>query len=469
MMTQYSRATLLLLVLAAAASLTPRTIAASGTGYVRVEQVDGVWWFIGPDGKKFVSLGVNHIEPHLWLAPYNQEATLKRYGSDMLTAEGRFDTHSEAAGKWIDRQVEICGDLHFNTFAKHTHPSISSSLYQDKVYYLASFETAPLALWRHEAGEGPMPDVFSSDFEAYLNQRVAEVVNRHKQSRNLLGYLYTDIPHWVMPEYIQRRENERVMIYPWLNTIVRLGASSPGKQRWISHLKGRYPTPEAAAKVWGMSVPALYGTTWEQLAHRQTWSSPSDPEAADQDMTSFMQLVADRWYRLHYDAIKKHDRNHLIFGDKTMIEMYREFLIPSLKKYVDVVVVQSYNRWSDDVEAADRLYKQLGKPIFNGDGSYAYIHPKQQQYKVKGWWTGAKDLDDVSAMYEETLNGMMAKPYIIGWHHCGILQQWDGAMRGDVDSNENGFMDPFENYYTPWTDIIRQSNANAHRLHEAAK
>jgi hypothetical protein len=32
--------------------------------------------------------------------------------------------------------------------------------------------------------------------------------------------------------------------------------------------------------------------------------------------------------------------------------------------------------------------------------------------------------------------------------------------------NENGFMDPFENYYTPWTDVIREVNSRAHKLHE---
>jgi len=126
-----------------AVGLTGAGMAAEATGYVQVKQIDGVWWFIGPDGKKFVSMGVNHIEPHLWLAPYNKEATLKRYGQDMVSGDGHFDTNSTAARKWIDRQVEICEDLHFNTFGKHTHPTISASLYDDKVYYVLSLETAP--------------------------------------------------------------------------------------------------------------------------------------------------------------------------------------------------------------------------------------------------------------------------------------------------------------------------------------
>ena len=35
--------------------------------------------------------------------------------------------------------------------------------------------------------------------------------------------------------------------------------------------------------------------------------------------------------------------------------------------------------------------------------------------------------------------------------------------------DENGFMDPFENYYEPWTDVIREVNAKAHLLHERAQ
>jgi hypothetical protein len=186
-------------------------------------------------------------------------------------------------------------------------------------------------------------------------------------------------------------------------------------------------------------------------------------------MLSFMPRIADRWYRLHHEAIRQRDKNHLIFGDKNMVGIENNFLIEPLKRYVDVVVVQSYNPWSKDAETIASLHQKTGKPIFNGDGCFAYVHPKQSRLKVKGWWTGAKNLNDVSKMYRQTLEGMMAEPYVIGWHHCGILQQWDAAERGDVESNENGFMDPFENYSTEWTDVMREVNSKATALHEAAK
>jgi hypothetical protein len=112
---------------------TQSSLSAEATGFIRVEQIDGVWWFINAEGERFVSIGVNHIEPHLWLAPYNKEATLKRYGADMVDENGHFNTHGPAAKKWIDRQIEVCEGLHFNTFGVHTHGTIDPALYRDQV------------------------------------------------------------------------------------------------------------------------------------------------------------------------------------------------------------------------------------------------------------------------------------------------------------------------------------------------
>ncbi|MDZ8119106.1 hypothetical protein [Pontiella agarivorans] len=445
------------------------TQATTATGFVHVEQIDGVWWFISPTGEKFISMGVNHIEPHLWLAPYNKQATLDRYGNDMVDENGRFDTSSEGAEKWINRQVEICDDLHFNTFGKHTHESIDDALYRDQVYYMASFKTAPTAYWREQAGEGPLPDVFAPGFRDFVEIRAEEVCAAHKDSPNMLGYMYTDIPNWIMPKYQRRAVKEEVMVYPWVNAMLRQGVTTPGKQRWIKLLQDRYSTPEEAATVWGLPVSADYGITWEQMARLFTWFKPADLKKADADMVAFMEQIANQWYRIHYEAIKKRDAHHLIFGDKSMVESYRKFLVPALRQYVDVVVIQAYNPFSKDAPTTDWIYEEIGKPIFNGDGSFANIRPNQTKYKVKGWWTGAKSIEEVARMYKTSLEDMMAKPYMIGWHHCGCMEQWDTAARGDVDSNETGFMDPFENYHTVFTDVIRDTNARVNKLHEAAK
>ena len=440
-----------------------------GTGYVRAEQIDGIWWFVGPNGDPFVSVGVNHIEPHLWLAPYNQKATLDRYGHDMVDENGYFNTAGTAATKWINRQVEICEDLNFNTWGRHTHPDIDPDLYKDQIYYIASIQSAPLAGWRERNGEGPRPDVFSQDFHSFLENRIQEVCAEHKSNSNLLGYLYTDVPSWILGKADQKALDNYVMIYPWINAILPLGEASPGKWKWIEHLQSRYDSPETVAEVWGLPVSPTYGISWHRMSRLNTWFNPKDPEKADADMKSFMYVIADQWYRLHHDMIRKYDPNHLILGDKNMIMWHYEWVLPALKKYVDVVSIQAYGRWEADSKLAGRIYEATGKPIYNGDGSHSFVNEHQQKEGTKGFRTGANNYQEVAELYKETLQGMMGDPYIIGWHHCGYLQQWDPAERGDSPRNENGFLDPFENYITEWTDVIRDINAKASKLHENSK
>jgi len=38
-------------------------VSAEGSQYFRVVQKDGKWWFVAPDGSKFMSMGVNAILP----------------------------------------------------------------------------------------------------------------------------------------------------------------------------------------------------------------------------------------------------------------------------------------------------------------------------------------------------------------------------------------------------------------------
>ena len=441
----------------------------SGTGFIRVEQTDGIWWFINAAGEKFVSTGVNHIEPHLWLAPYNKEHTLKTYGADLVDSEGHFNTSGTAASRWIDRQVEICRDLGFNSFGKHIHPSIDPKLYQDQIYYVASLETAPLAGWRERKGEGPRPDVFSLDFRKHLEARIKAVCDRHLQSRNLLGYLYTDVPSWVMGRAEQKQRGNSTMIYPWVNAILPLGESSPGKQRWLKHLASRHKSAAAAAATWNLPVSPTYGVSWSDLARQVDWTQPNNAETAQADMLSFMSIIVEQWYGLHKEIIRKHDPHHLILGDKNIVGWHHDWLLPALKKHVDIICVQGYGRWEDDAELYQRIYEATGKPIFNGDGCYGLADENQQEWGVKGFRTGAKSLEEVAQLYQETMTGMMRTPYVIGWHHCGYLQQWDAAERGDSPRNENGFLNPMEQYRAILTDDIKRTNAQARKLHSSSK
>jgi len=311
--------------------------------------------------------------------------------------------------------------------------------------------------------------VFSADFKNHVETRVKQVAQLHKDSRNLIGYLYTDVPSWIMGRAEQIERDDTTMIYPWINAIVALGESSPGKLRWLKHLQERYPNAEAAAKIWGMPISPTYGISWAEMARQMDWTKSTDAAAAKEDMLTFMPIIAEQWYSLHATLIRKHDPNHLILGDKNMVMWHYDFMLPSIKKHVDVVCVQAYGPWEKDMKLSDKIYKATGKPIFNGDGCFGLAGPNQQEWGVKGFRTGATSVEDVALKYEEMLRGMMATPYYIGWHHCGYIEQWDESERGDAPRNENGFIDPMEKLRTQWTDVLKIVNRSAAKLHEAAK
>ena len=436
----------------------------NATGFIGLAQIDGVWWFTSPDGEPMLSLGVNHIEPHLWMAPYNLAHTLRRYGADFTLEDGRFNPHGMAAKRWIDRQAQVCQRLGFNTFAKHTHRAIPSSLYRDQIYYVASFNTAPLSRWQAAKGEASLPDVFSAAFERHLRETVSRVCAEHRDSQNLLGYLYTDIPQWESDQGPGSSEND-VMVFPWLNAILRMGEYAPGKRAWIAHLREYFGEAASAARVWGIPVSRAYGIDWDYLARLDRWFRPVERERARCIAGAFMGKIAERWYKLHHGAIRQHDPHHLILGDKTLIGMFRDWLLPALARYVDVVLIQSYNHFAQDRDILDWLHAETGKPLLNGDGSFGYANPQQQRFKVKGMGSGSRGAADAAKAYRDYLAATAAQPYMLGWHHCGYLQQWDGAERGDVNSNENGFLDPFENEYSLWTRAIMAANREAHGQH----
>lgn len=442
-------------------------------GAITVAQRGGVWWFIDPDGEPFVSLGVNHVEPHIWLGPYNLQATRERYGETIADASRRFNPDTPAAQRWMDGVIALAREHGFNTLGKHTHPAIPPALYEDKMYYIASMETAPIAAWKINTNKGSFPDVFSIEFAEHLSTRVREVCRRHRGSRNLLGYMYVDVPRFRVnrPQQIRPdqppqspRDQELVRIgmpYPWANALIERDPTSPGKQRWIDLLKRRYPNAASAAAVYG--VPH---TTWEDVAGAADWFGVTDPERAEADTRAFVQVIAEQWYRLHYEHIRQHDPHHLVLGDKHVD--VPDWLIPILGKYVDVNVIQNVRPFGDwQAETARRLYEATGKPVMNGDGpSFSVLRPEEQRLGVKGF--RAESYVQAAQLYRDYVKQAMSVPYFIGFHTCGFVEQWDGSDRGDISTNENGFLDPFERPRELIAEAIKEANQLAHGYHQQA-
>lgn len=432
-------------------------------GFVSVQQIDDVWWFTGPDGEPFVTLGVNHLELHPWLTPYNQEETLDRYGEDMVTFDS-FNPYGDAAKRWVQNIIDLSKDLGFNSFGKHVHVQIPDDYYTDDIYYVKTMSSlatryAPVAWYKQKFEYGPFPDPFSNEFERKLAFRVEEVCREHRSEENLLGYYLEDLTWWQLREDEQQEYDEDVFIYPWVHSLVQRDPDAAGKQRWIEILRDRYDSTADTAEVYGLDAQS-----WDELAKTTDWFDPEDPERAREDCLDLNKDIAEKWYGLHHDYIREHDENHLILGDKQ--NFVPEWLMPILGKYVDVNVIQKYEPFEAHREMVEKLYEVTGNPVMNGDGSFSTIRPEQTEHGCKGYHFDTEE--EVAEAHREYVRDIMAEPYMLGWHVCGIMEQWDEAPRGDITTSETGFLDPFENEYEPLTDAIEEANSQAEQWHRAA-
>lgn len=391
---------------------------------VRLIEDDGVWWLCGPTEERFVSVGINHIQSDCWLAPYNRDYMEERYGADLGLADGRFNGEGEGLVKLLADLKEGLRDLGFNTFGMHTF-DVPERLYADEFHYCVAIDYYPLGS-RYRFGEQRFPDIFGEAFVEGLEKHIAAICGRHRFRERFIGYAYSDIPRWY---FYEGQSLDREPVHPWVKDLLALPEGSPGRA--------------VCREVVGEEAV----TTREQ----------SD---------AILRRVVAYWYRLHRELIRKHDPVHLLLGDK----LHSPHRIPQwfpeiLREEVDLLFIQWYCPMEEQRSTLERLHRTTGKPILNGDSCFGCAKPPRQT-KVKGYPVESQAA--VGAAYADYLEGAMRLPFMVGWHHCGLMEQWDGGKRNDWEINENGLMDPYGRWYPEITGPVREANRCAVQWHAAS-
>ncbi len=434
-------------------AIRPAIAVSPGTGNFAIAQDGDTFWFSDPAGALTVSLGINHVEPSLLLQPYNRSATLARYGPDFARF-GTFDARGEGARRWAAQVYTDLADWNFNTLGFHT--GIPRALLDPRVAFCPVLNAGGVS---PEARPGELVDVYASDVAATIDRETQAACATLRTAPNLLGYYFTDRPRFgVRPGGPQNR------VHPWVNALCALPSTAPGKAAWLTVLKGRHSSAGDAAATHGILEDVA---TWDGLARIRAWPLDADSPSAALDRELFLAQTVDRWYALRADAIRRYDPDHLILGDKlgggTAAPGYREprhpnlpdWLMPILARHVDVVSVEWYGEFEDQVAALRAIHLATGKPILLGDSSFSQVQP-QQLGDAKGVHEPSQAA--VGAAYARYLRAALGEGYIVGWHFCGYMESWWGGGRGKP---QNGLKDPFDVPHADAVDAIRVANAAA--------
>jgi hypothetical protein len=366
------------------------------TGFFRVEQLAGRWWFIDPEGCRFWSTGVNGAgdEP-----PRTQILGRSKLFASIPTAAQIPATGAEAdplrdpvsfyahnlqkrfgqdwrgpSAQLTSRRMRAWG---LNTaYGAALNDALPAGSTLRQPYVL------PLRGWQHIAGAiMGMPDVYSPAFAARVDREAAQQLGPRKTDAWMIGYFIGNEPPW------PARESQLV-------DLVLAGPASELQKRFKAELaKGDSPAARKAM------VHAAF--------------------------TKYLEVVNA--------AVRRHDPNHLHLGIRfggtppdDVIALARGFDVYSMNKY----------RWAPPKEFIDRCHAITKLPILIGE-----FHFGVPERGLAPGLVQAMNQAERGVAYSYYVEHAAEHPAIVGTH----WYQW-------IDQPATGRRDG-ENYNIGWIDV----------------
>jgi hypothetical protein len=160
-----------------------RSLKAKGSGFFRVEKIDGRWWLVDPDGHLFFSAGSDCITPMAATPTQGREQLFAALPPAELSRGGRGGSSfytwnlvrrfgADWAQPWIDLTARRMFAWGFNTVGNWSDPRMGAA---HRVPYV--FTTRG---WGIESGPMGVPDVYAPTFANAVDRAAAQQCDSHK-------------------------------------------------------------------------------------------------------------------------------------------------------------------------------------------------------------------------------------------------------------------------------------------------
>ncbi|MGW7754544.1 hypothetical protein ACWGK6_23960 [Streptomyces violaceusniger] len=160
--------------------------------------------------------------------------------------------------------------------------------------------------------------------------------------------------------------------------------------------------------------------------------------------------IAEAYYRITTEAIRRHDPNHLILGDRYGTQAgVPEVVLDAMAPYVDVLSVQTFpgldpGSLDAALESIGRWHERTTRPVLIADtGNWC------PTVMSPGRTGSARDQRERGVGYTASADAFAARPWCLGWHWCGWLEN---PQRGF------GLKDPWDEPYRDLTDQVAEAN-----------
>lgn len=410
------------------------------SGFFRLEKADR-WWLVTPEGSAFLSFGINHIG----LRPLERKPYIDHWLEQFGAASVEDDAFLEGFREKVREDMDAFG---FNTLGTHSSPRYYGRGFSP---YVARSVFVDIPHWK-EPTEKQFLDVFAPEFEAYCDAVARKTVAPNRDDPHVIGYSMTDCPIFTDEDAAPRDNNvygaKRPGLPTWPRVLRNLGAAHPGKKAYV----------ECISELYGGDITGFnktYGARFgslDALATAANWRPETDPENSNEtrDNNEFLKRVVERFYQVATGAIRTHDPNHLILGNKINGNVTTpDTVIALTDKYMDLVFYQIYGFYDEHKENLDRWAKITGKPFFNGDSSYSV--PDADMPDPYG--PHCADQQERAARSIEFAENAFARPDFVGWNHCGWMDS-STELRGQGYKQHSGLQTALGQYHQAMLEAV---------------
>ena len=446
------------------------------TGYFQVQQLNGAWWMVDPEGRLFWSHGVVRVGTRIRVGSvYHGTPLLDREGYFRLPAResplAAFYDHEpqstrryyvgkdnhpvydfleanlfrkygqDWASEYALQAQRRLASWGLNTIANSSDPGIYS---KRQTPYTAIVYSAPLGrsefrLQGSAGNWGKLPDPFDPGWRQLMDRTLRTELKESLDDPWCLGFFVDNELHWGDAAYLA----EATLSSP---------SAQWAKQVMIADLRKKYREVQKLNAAWGTAF-----ATWEALLAATTPPDNKRPAVrADLDAFSEQYLIA--YFRGCREAIKAAAPNHLYLGCR-FAGSGNALVMRTAAQYCDIV---SINRYAPGV-ADLRLPAGLDRPILIGEFHFAALDSPLQP---AGLVLVANHRDRGRA-YATYVTSALQNPAVIGTHW---FQYYDQPTTGrfDGENYQTGLLDICDTPYAETIAACRQMGNTLYRVRARA-
>jgi hypothetical protein len=403
--------------------------ASQATSYYRIARIDGVWWFIQPNGERCFSSGVNVVSPGVKRDQYDPKHP----------AYAAFHHYPDSSAWGNDTQAKL-EKWGFNTIGGWSAAEMKKGpMPYVEVLHLGKRLGVP---WN---------DILDPEFAEKVEHRVAADVGPRADDQHILGWCTDNELGWYPdtlfvyhlkqpPEHATRRALVQLLREQYENKFDRLQADfRPCGIQSFSELEA------------GGELRLRPGGAGMKVVNR------------------FVSMLAKRYYQTVHDAIRRHDANHLILGDRYS-GYCPDVVAEAAGPYVDALSTNfDHPSWTDGylpLHFLQRLHTLSEKPVLVTE---YYVAAKQNRSGNKNSGNVFTTVDtqrERATALSNRLTMLASLPYVVGAHWFQFADEpTDG--RGDGEDYNFGLIDIHNRPYDQLTAAFARMHADIPSIHAA--